>query len=318
MNSTAPLTLDRAKRNLEAAVDAVKNSIRPDFKAINRESPLDYFYANAANKGAFIKRVAACRKAWDLRPESDNLIIHAVTVYQQVEEMAAAEKARLTAKRASVKAKADLKAELNLQEGVSLAGVDVGQYKVILAGLEPVRLHVYATRLEALKQEIQSCRNLLKARAFILRNHADLSGVEKVAYRATNEAHHELYSRINCWFERSVAYDQASVWVQRSNNPERVEDMAQQFALAYVQGYACKLSVKTGEVFANDHMLMNRKLRVVSAKVSTANLWSDSLATIAVEDDSLPTFALRFHTQMIWNRSCLGNVFNQYPTRRVL
>lgn len=296
-------TLFSAKRSLENAVDAVKKAVRPNYAAINRESPLDYFFATAANKGAFQKRIAAIQKA-DYMPESAaNLVIHAVTEYQRVEELVAAEKSRLTSKRAAVAAKAALKSDLNLQEGVSLKGVDVGQYTVILSGLEPVRLHVYKRQIEILTRHRD---NLVQA----------MVTAQWDATKAFPSGRENNWAPLPEHF--SAFFTNASnrnYFTQRGELEvlAYIRAKATQFALAYVQGYAAKLALKTGEALANDALLTGQNLAVHRAEVSTMNLWRDSLARIHLDGGTI----LKFHTQIIWNRSCLGKVFNQYPTRRV-
>lgn len=225
------------------------------------------------------------------------------------------EKARKADKRAAVAAKRDLKAELNLQEGISLKGVDVGPYKVILAGLEPVRLHVYAAQKAALNTDRVNVAAELGERDFKFPRHA-VYPAGTTNFRPFNLKHDANRKRFSKWFDLS---DENHARL-RDDNAERIQKSAEQFALAYVQGYAAKLAIKAGEVVANEFADWT-SVSVGSARVSSDNLWSDSVAELDIygsdEDGEDQQSMIRFHTQIIWNRSCLGKVFNQYPTRRV-
>ncbi len=304
-------SLSDCRRTLDKAHDIYQTRMLDVDRELRPSSWQEAYYSSSSLK-SFTRRFEAYRKdaGATLRGSLECAYVAVVAAWNCYEAARLEEKARKTQKRAAVAAKKSQRDELNLQEGVSLKGVDVGQYKVILAGLEPVRLHVYAEHLEGLKGEIQACRTLLKARNNVLRDHADLTGIEKPGYRAANEAHDALVRRINRWFYRSEGYDQNSIWAQRRDNPERIETSAQQFALAYVQGYAAKLAVKVGEYIAEKGLEQHEK--AYECHVSSNDLWRNSVATIR-----LASHHVKFHTQIIWNRSCLGKVFNQYPTRRV-
>lgn len=341
MNTT---DLYSAKRDLETAVKSVaRYMLQPDHHTTLRgpvfegkeqqirylESSvaggdLYYFSANAANRGAFEKRLHAtliASRSLQGSPEFLRRVASARLAYDVVEVLAKQERARKTEKRAAVQSKRDLKAELNLQEGVSLKGVDVGQYKAILAGLEPVRLHVLAARVAYLTENLAvltsrldvhgSDTTLANPRFF---DSKDLRGAE---WDRQYKKWASLNRAIRQWFD--VAHV-TGIATAKSDNPQRIQKLAEQFALAYVQGYACKLAVKTGEAVVNDSVLSACDVSVLSASVSSSTLWQDSTCQIKLHGAGhvgAKLATLTFHTQIIWNRSCLGKVFNQYPTRRV-
>lgn len=267
-------------------------------------------YYSSSSLKSFTRRYEAFAKeeparALHVRPSFDAVVL-AWTAYETTR---LAEKARKADKRAAVAAKWDLKAELNLQEGVSLKGVDVGQYKVILAGLEPVRAHVEQARHNALREAYHAIRKQLElhvGNALAAFPHPRYKG--DVAYPK-----HFL-----SWFKQAESAVTRHVFVSRPQAEigAHISSEATQFALAYVQGYAAKLSVKTGEAIANDSVLSELSVTVSHATVSSTDLWRNSEATIWITTGKRE-FSLKFHTQIIWNRSCLGKVFNQYPTRRV-
>jgi hypothetical protein len=316
INEVAPTTLNQARRQLDKAQTAFHNimlsslvrgtpSAAGDDKAWN-----DCYYGSSTLK-SFTARYVAFAKASPMRAA------HAAPIFDLVRQswetydaFRLAEKNRLAVKRAAVAAKRDLKKELNLQEGVSLKGVDVGQYEVIIKGLEPVRKYVY----EVTKSNLESDRDDLAERMEKAGFKVDVvnpatyhTETSRFARELAFDKYCDLDTRIRKWF--SVGYDK--VGTLRSDNAARIVAESKQRALAYIQGYAAKLAVKTGEYIADKGLtLAGGVCTVQSASVSTNSLWQDSIATI-----SLGNGMIRFHTQVIWNRSCLGKVFNQYPTR---
>lgn len=67
-------------------------------------------------------------------------------------------------------------------------------------------------------------------------------------------------------------------------------------------GYLAKLALKNVE-------------KIISVDSLTGNLWNGSRLAVVVE----PSYAtVVWETKCILNFSCLGNVFNQWPTRRIL
>lgn len=322
MNST----LSNAKYALDRAVDAVtayplsnpalkaKHSVRhPGSEHFYPAGPLadiHYFHANAANRKTFDKHVAAVLRA---EPSLSNngafhtLLLNARNAYTTVEIETGAEKARLAAKRQNVAAKAARRVALNLQEGVELRGVDVGQYNVILAGLEPVRQVVYERSVVAQENDVQ--------RALVALQLVDMNTDSYNPYpRNGSETQYADYKAKNAILARYFRHGgTGGHFVTLLPNIKAViEGFATKAALAYIQGYAVKLAQKAGEAIANDPEL--KGLSVTSARVNSNNLWRDSTATLVISNAYA---TLVFHTQMIWNVSCLGNSFNQWPTRRV-
>lgn len=330
-----PITLQKAKNNLDRAVRLVAsymlNAVDPASRGINGSvtakrfcdvssacNELYYFHSNVSNGATFGKRVQDARASrLSLLDDADfnRLVELAYAAYSVAEELAKAEKARLTDKRAARTAKADLNARLNLQPGVSLKGVDVGQYEVILAGLEPVRTHVELRHTDALIELKNEYAETLAAHNW---------NPELVkAWRVGNPEAYNYFkapTHFNAFFKAGSRsggrYGSPADNVCEKPRDEveaYINKVAKLFALAYVQGYAAKLAVKTGEVIANDFA----GFAPVLCWVTSNDLWRNSVAYIKLHDASKAEVVLTFHTQIIWNRSCLGKVFNQYPTRRV-
>lgn len=327
-SSSQPLTLDRAKLNLETSVKFVtRYMLQPvDSRASAKRyvdvdeaaDKLYYFQSTCANGHTFARRVEYVQSvvpSLASGAQFNAMVATAKAAYVTAERLSSEEKQRKAGKRAAVQAKRDLKAELNLQDGVKLQGVDVGQYKAILAGLEPVRKHAYAQRGTAIIKGLQNVFEELKA----VGNNSELwNPYPKNGTRIRSENYSAKNTWLSDFFEPEYTGNSKIVRL-KGNHPDIVNAMATQYALAYVQGYAVKLALKTGETIANDPALapLAAVLKVLRCTVSSPDLWRNSTATIVLSPD-VREFSLQFHTQIIWNRSCLGLQFNQYPTRRVL
>lgn len=87
--------------------------------------------------------------------------------------------------------------------------------------------------------------------------------------------------------------------VRREDIQKIVSDMADKMTEQYFDGYIIKLSGKIGKP-------------VKHAKLE-GSLWSNSTLRVNCEDGEQQVW----HTKCIFNRSVLGKVFNQWPTRRV-
>ena len=77
-----------------------------------------------------------------------------------------------------------------------------------------------------------------------------------------------------------------------------IEECKQAADLAY-EKYICKMEKKCGEV--------------VSAELEGNHVWGYSHLTVVDADGNKSVY----RTQTIWNFSCKGKMFNQYPTRKV-
>lgn len=321
MNNTLYLAKRAAEKAHRVLADYILSKYRDDTRGTvcgYLSGPLDdirYCHPTAGNRKTFLKHAAAVEALKLNDATLDAYLACLVNAYDVLVNEAALEKKRLELKRAGVKAKADLNARLNLQPGVSLKGVDVGQYEVILAGLEPVRAHVELQHTDALVALKNKYTETLAAHNW---------NPELVkAWRVGNPEAYNYFkapTHFNAFFKAGSRsggrYGSPADNVCEKSRDEveaYINKVAKLFALAYVQGYAAKLAVKTGEVIANDFA----GFAPVLCWVTSNDLWRNSVAYIKLHDASKAEVVLTFHTQIIWNRSCLGKVFNQYPTRRV-
>jgi hypothetical protein len=84
-----------------------------------------------------------------------------------------------------------------------------------------------------------------------------------------------------------------------AESAKRLIEQAKADASASFTSYIAKLTVKVGDV--------------TSATISDGNLWDGAVLTVRRQDGSTE----RWRTKCILNVSCLGKVFNQWPTRRI-
>jgi len=92
--------------------------------------------------------------------------------------------------------------------------------------------------------------------------------------------------------------DQPYFVAARKDWDKTLDKMADEATAKYFDGYIIKLANKIGKP-------------VVSAEL-VGSLWTNCTLNVICEDFE-PQF---WHTQCIFNVSCLGRVFNQWPTRR--
>lgn len=314
-------TLYLAKRSAEKLHAELSDYILARYRSSPLFSgPLDdirYCPPTAGNRKSFLKHSAAIEALKLGDATLDSHLACLLNAYDFLVNEAALEKKRLELKRAAVKAKADQRKELNLQEGVKLDGADVGQYQVILTSLEEVRLHVYAARLGSLHGRVVAFAKLLAAAGW------DIDAVEawktKRVFGAGDRFQTQFPENFSRFFksdDRGTFSNGKRLFVQRGDAEIAgwIKTEATKFALAYVQGYAIKLAQKVGEqLVTNEELTRLENAGVRSAKVFSNDLWRNSTCDIVLTSGN----RLTFHTQMILNQSCLGNLFNQWPTRLI-
>lgn len=171
----------------------------------------------------------------------------------------------------------------------------------------PIRTAVLPLKADAIARAGEEAREVIKFAGRVLeeagfdllvaapRPHGSMSRQQYMAAQSRCS----FFSSICRW--RQVTY--------RANEPmladldaERcqkfVEAVKQDAAVEY-DAFVAKLTEKIGVC--------------VSASLSGNHVWSHSLLTVTKADGSSESWK----TRMIVNRSCLGKLFNQFPTRRV-
>jgi hypothetical protein len=271
-------SLPQIKRSLETAVDAVFALAL--VRTSGRDAYLDTFYVTAATARRFEKFVAKYRTAL-ATPEGTEAVAKARAAYVAVVTAAAAEKARLAEKRARLAAR---RAEAEAL-GIDLASHDERAtpetYRALRAELEPL-VSVYAARVE------ESFRRQLPN---------DLAAINDPALRRHAPIHWN-------WFTASEGRWPA-VMVIRPDIDEVLKREAQRVAEDTVAAFAAKLAGKVDREKAEG-------ATVVGVASTTIDRWSSGTTVVRLSDGSTQ----EWHTQVILNQSCLGKLFNQWPTRR--
>jgi hypothetical protein len=270
-------SLPQTKRTLEKSVDAVFAIAR----TIRRDVWIDTFLVAANTSKSFEKFVAKYSTAL-ATPEAVEAVATARAAYAAVNAAAAAEKARLAEKRARLAAR---RAEAEAL-GVDLSKHDERAtpetYRALRAELEPL-VAAYATRVE------ESFRRQLPN---------DLAAINDPALRRHAPIHWN-------WFTASE--DRLSrVMVVRPDIDEVLKREALRTAEDTVAAFAAKLAGKVDREKAEG-------AAVVSVASTTIDRWSSGTTVVRLSDGSTQ----EWHTQVIVNQSCLGKLFNQWPTRRV-
>ncbi len=283
--NTSP-DLFKMKRDLERAVELVTHYAFnvPALKA--KYSNAQGYFAGPVDDARYFH--AMLNQAPELggaqHPEFLVRVAAARAKYAEVEKAVAADKARLAQKRIDRAARETQKQHL----GVDIKKVDeratVGTFQKVLAQLEPLR----------------------KSIAERLRGQLDRSA--KAQLRLVNDAKLRSRSRIDWGFFSTVDPRGSSCdgWKLRDDIDEFLLGKAESLSREIVAEFAAKLAGKIDRERAPS-------ASVVSVSVSSPDFWSHSIAKVVLSDGS----AQVWETHVILNRSCLGKVFNQWPTRRV-
>lgn len=121
--------------------------------------------------------------------------------------------------------------------------------------------------------------------------------------RIENARQMRKYHLTRKWFQNAQ-------WSRRPNDPEimqirhgvkaKIVQDATREANAYVDGFLSKLESKIA--------------KPINAAACNGLIWDGSVLTVKCSDGETQTW----NTKCILNRSCLGKIFNQWPTRREL
>ena len=286
MNTTTATTtttaaapdLRRLKRDLERAVEAVFAVAR----TTRRDVWIDTFYATAATARRFEKFVAKYSAAL-ATPEAVEAVAKARAAYVAVTAAVAEDKVRLAEKRARLAARRSEAENL----GIDLAKHDERAtpetYRAIRAGLESLVV-AYADRVE------ESFRRRLPDEIAEANGHARLRRYTPVRWE---------------WLNRDWS-SAARVWVIRPDIDEVLKREAQRVAEDTVAAFAAKLAGKVDREKAEGAV-------VTGVASTTIDRWSSGTTVVRLSDGS----EQEWYTQVIANQSCLGKLFNQWPTRRV-
>lgn len=117
-------------------------------------------------------------------------------------------------------------------------------------------------------------------------------------YASLTERDEKAWNKLY-YHTRNIAWTRPEprVWSQKAVT--RWLQSVDEQASAQFDAYIAKLESKIGEC--------------VEAKLAGENIWTGSLLTVVKPDGTVE----KWKTQMIINVSCLGKLFNQWPTRKI-
>lgn len=270
-------SLPKIKRTLEKAVEAVFALVRTS----GRDVWLDTFSV-AANTSKSFERFVTKYSTALATPEAVEAVAEARAAYVAVAAAVAAEKTRLAEKRARLAAR---RAEAEAL-GVDLAKHDERAtpltYRAIRNGLQPL-VAAYAARVE------ESFRRRLPDELAEANGHSRLRRYTPVRWE---------------WLNRDWS-SAARVWVIRPDIDEVLKREAQRVAEDTVAAFCAKLAGKVDREKAEGAV-------VIGVASTTIDRWSSGTTVVRLSDGS----EQEWHTKVILNQSCLGKLFNQWPTRR--
>ncbi len=205
------------------------------------------------------------------------------------------DKARLVAKRAELATRAKQKAEL----GVDLTKypkATEATYKALRAAVEPIRASVEEHYIE-----------VLTARHLKLEEIIEKAGSYQKAFP---DRRREGWADVpsDFWFFFYGEPNSKFGVVTKDGLAVLISNKARDRSTAEVEAFAAKLTQKIDT--DADGATVNR------IDIRTCNhrgLWEFSIVDVVLSNMLTQTW----YTQIIWNHSCLGKTFNQWPTRRI-
>lgn len=195
-----------------------------------------------------------------------------------------------------------------------------GIYALTAAALEPYRANIEARVHEHLKKQVTEMLAALEAAGGNATAYAPYPRSSKFPGRLAYTVARESYDFTRKWTVNDEEKNKAVPYTERHGldapnyrvpTPaleSRLEVTARRIADDIVKGYIWKLTgkqKKLGETAGSE------AARDAIGADYQGSLWSGSTMTYTNADGSLDTWS----TKIILNVSCLGKIFNQYPTR---
>lgn len=299
MNVT--LTLSQAKRQFDAALNAVGDELRriskldTNHQIHDNEHWQDLYYAqpNVTQMSGYLAKAERLCKAL---PFHTNNVVQLVTLVSNaavaVIAAKAAECADNQAKKDARAAKAAYKGDQNLI--AAMAGPR-GEYKIrCIQHLNEIVAEITA-KLEPHGFDIEKAfpyPEVNVSRSFAVRAHEARRLAEKFFKIVSSH-------RVPNSTRMATRGTPVTIVAIRDDLAEVIDVAADRMVADYFDGYTFKLSKKIG-----------KPIKTADLKGS---LWTNCTLTIECEDGDKQVW----HTHCIFNRSCLGKVFNQWPTRKV-
>lgn len=278
----AQRTLNKAKR----AFDQSRNAVSDELSRLEKTNQFsdrslwsDLYYASP-NSNQVTGYLAKVAKFVAKCPEASQGVQTLAAAVEAAAQAVAAAKAGLEAAQAQVKA--DREARL----------ADKGDQNLIAAMAKP-RGEYRKRCIKHIQEDIATITVALEAAAYNI----------NAAYPYPGRDIRERVKTIRMIEDRRYAekffkpVDQDTVAL-RSDIEAVIADLAEKMVSNHFDGYIYKLSKKIGKPVAHAAHL--------------GSIWTDCTLIVTCQDGESQTW----HTQCIFNRSCLGKIFNQWPTRR--
>lgn len=215
-------------------------------------------------------------------------------------------KAALDAKRAARAQRAEQAKTLGVDlQKTSFKFATIKTYKALLASLAGVEQEIYARILQTLKDNQVRLTATLEvhgwdaAKAWPDKNRR--GEIEPYTFRLP----HPLFWKM---FVRPVGYsrDTFNVVTINPDSGAELDRAAREIANDRVTSYCAKLAEKI------DGELVTAGAELISASCSSSSIWDGAILTVKTTAGTQV-----WKTKAIWNRSCLGKDFNQWPTTRL-
>lgn len=215
-------------------------------------------------------------------------------------------KAALAAKRAARSQRAEQAKAVGVDlQKPSFKFATVKTYEALLASLTGVEQEIYARILQTLKDNQARLTAKLEAhgwdaaKAWPKKNRR--GEIEPYDFQQPHDFFWKMFVRPD-GYSRDTFY----VVVANPRADEVLDQVAREIAHDNVTRYCAKLAEKI------DSELVPAGATLVSAVCSSSSIWTGSTLTVKTT-----TGTQVWKTKVIWNRSCLGKSFNQWPTTRL-
>lgn len=224
----------------------------------------------------------------------------------KVEQARQQKKAALAAKRAARSQRAEQAKTLGIDlQKPSFKFATIKTYKALLASLAGVEREIYARVLQTFESVQSDLTARLEAsgwdaaKAWPDKNRR--GEIEPYTFRLP----HPLFWKM---FVRPAGYsrDTFNVVAINPDSGAELDRAARDIANDRVISYCAKLAEKI------DGELVPAGAELVSASCSSSSIWDGAILTVKTTAGTQV-----WKTKAIWNRSCLGKDFNQWPTTRL-
>lgn len=189
------------------------------------------------------------------------------------------------------------------------AGTSYADYAAQLASAEPVGAALHGRKVDAVASAERFARDKIeKTLAELEKAGWDLNALAPYPdpRKHGRETYLKMRDRRNYFAmlteqdpeHRNFRTTGPDIRVRSDRNEQRFVDTAKEGAAFQYDKFICKMVGKIGE-------------GAVTASLEGNHVWGNSVLTVTMQDGTTQ----RWHTQQIWNVSCLGKEFPQWPSR---